>query len=93
MKICDTHVVIKKIFQPQQNLWTPQGIGILKISDINQGGWYRFFFPIYLSYGEVITVFFLCFTFPTGFSIFNFSIEFFVIDRSFVYLVIKLMII
>jgi hypothetical protein len=54
-----------------------QGVVILEILDINQGGgndfWTRF-------------------TFPTGFYFSDsnfFSIEFFVIDRSYVHLVIK----
>jgi hypothetical protein len=44
-----------------------QGIGILEILDINQGECYRFFFPIYFSYGEVITVFFNILLFLQGF--------------------------
>jgi hypothetical protein len=87
-----------------------QGVGILEISDINQGGRHRFFgsdllfirgvnqlfFNFLLSIMRGESTFFSIFYFFDG--VFTlpkptFSVEFFVIDRLYVYLVTNLMII
>jgi hypothetical protein len=87
-------VIIPNFLFIKWNL-TYQGIGILETSDINQGGWYRIFFSDLLFIRGGNHRFFKYFIFRQSFTFLKptFSIEFFGIDRSYVYLVIKLILI
>ena len=80
-------IVVKKV-----NLFAAfcQGVGILEISHINQGG-YRFLDPIYFLYGGLISVFFNILIFRLGF--YFSDTNFFQLNYLYFYLVTKSMII